>query len=67
MHNCASANKVAMRTLQVLYPAVLCIGCFSYTLNHVGETFNASQVIDFTTYWVSLFSHSFKARAIRKQ
>ena len=28
MHDCASANKVAMRTLQVLYPAVLGIGVF---------------------------------------
>ena len=67
MHDCASANKVAMRTLQVLYPAVLGIGCFSHTLNRVGEKFNAPHVNDFTTYWVSLLSHSFKARAIWKQ
>jgi len=67
MHDCASANKVAMRTLQVLYPAVLGIGCFSHTLNRVGERFNAPLVNDFTTYWMSLFSHSFKAQAIWKQ
>ena len=60
MHDCASANKVAMRTLQVLYPAVLGIGCFSHTLNRIGEKFNASHFNNFTTYWVSLFSHSFK-------
>ena len=54
MHDCISPNKVAMRTLQVLHPAVLGIGCFSHTLNHVGEKFNASNVNDFTTYWVSL-------------
>ena len=56
-----------VRTLQVLYPAVLGIGCFSHTLNCVGEKFNTSHVNDFTTHWVSLFSHSFKARAIWKQ
>ena len=67
MHDCASANKAAMRTLQVLYPAVLGIGCFSHTLNRVGERFNVPHVNDFTTYWVSLFSHSFKAQAIWKQ
>ena len=67
MHDCASTNTVAMRTLQVLYPAVLGIGCFSRALNRVGEKFNASHVNDFTTYWVILFSHSFKARAIWKQ
>ena len=37
MHDYASANKIAMHTLQVLYPAVLGIGCFSNTLNCVGE------------------------------
>ena len=67
MHDCASANNAAMRTLKVLYPAVLGIGCFSHTLNRVGEKFNAPLVNDFTTYWVSLFSHSFKAQAIWKQ
>jgi len=66
MHDCASTNTAAMRTLKVLYPFVLAIGCFSHTLNRVGEKFNAPQVNDFTTYWVSLFSHSFKARAIWK-
>jgi len=59
MHDCASVNEVAMYTLKVLYPDVLGIGSFSHTLNCVGN--------DFMTYWVSLFSHSFKAQAIWKQ
>jgi len=67
MHDGASANKVAMHTLKVLYPAVLGIGCFSHTLNRLGEKFNAPYVNDFTIYWVSLFSHSFKVQAIWKQ
>jgi len=66
MHDCASANKVVMCTLQVRYPAVLGICCFSHTLNRVGKKFNALHVNDFTTYWVSLLSHSFKARASKQ-
>ena len=40
IYDCASTNVVAMRTLKVLYPCVLSIGCFSHTLNRVGERFN---------------------------
>ena len=32
MHDCASANNVAIRTLKVLFPSILSIGCFSHTL-----------------------------------
>ena len=60
MYDCVSANKVEICTLQVLYPAVLGIGCFSHTLNSVGEKFNIPHVNDFTTYWVGLLSHSFQ-------
>jgi len=63
MHDCASANKVVMHSLEVLYPTLLEISCFSHTLNCVGEKFMlmTSQPI----YWVSLFSYSFKARVIQ--
>ena len=67
MYDYASANKVAMRTLQVVYPAVVGIGCFSHTLNRVGAKFNSPHANDSTTYWVNLLSHSFKAQAIWKQ
>ena len=37
MYDCASANEVEICALQVLYPAVLGIGCFSHTLNSLWE------------------------------
>ena len=37
MHDCASTNTVAMRTLKVLYPLALDVGCFSHILDRVGE------------------------------
>ena len=67
MHDCASANNVALRTLKVVYPSALGIGCFSHTLNRVGERFQAPCANDFTTYWVSLFSHSSKAKFLWKE
>ena len=67
MHDCASSNNVALRTLKVIYPNVLGIGCFSHTLNRVGERFQASCANDFTTYCVSLFSHSSKAKYVWKE
>ena len=37
MHDKASVNDVAMRTIKVVYNELLDVGCFSHTLNHVGE------------------------------
>ena len=33
----ASVNNVAIRTLSIVFPKVLDIGCFSHTLDQVGE------------------------------
>lgn len=61
MHDRASANTVAMRTLKVVYPSVIDVGCFSHTLDLVGEKFCTPHLSEFITWWVSLFSHSPKA------
>ena len=37
MHDRASVNNVAIRTLSIVFPKGLDIGCFSHTLDHVGE------------------------------
>ena len=37
MRDRAATNNVALRTLKVLYPNLVDIGCFSHTLDHVGE------------------------------
>ena len=34
IRDCASVNNVA---IQIVYPCLLDVGCFSHTLDHVGE------------------------------
>ena len=67
MHDCASTNVVAMRTLKVMYPFAQGNGCFSHTLDRVGERFNTPTLNEFVTYWISLFAHSPKARLLWSQ
>ena len=62
MRDRASVNNVAVGILKLLYPAVLDIGCLSHTLDRVGEQFKIPVAVEFTKLWVSLFSHSPKAR-----
>lgn len=42
------------------------VGCFSHTLDHVGERMNTPILDDFMTVWVNLFSRSPKAKLIWK-
>ena len=62
MRHRASANGVAMRTIKVLFPNLLDVGCYLHTLDHVGEHFNVPNLEEFTRLWISLFSHSPRAR-----
>ena len=39
MHDRAACNGVALRTLKVVFPAIVDVGCFSHTLDLVGEKF----------------------------
>ena len=41
MHDRASAKSVTVRNMKVLYPLFMDIGCYSYTIDHIGE-FNSS-------------------------
>ena len=58
MRDRASVNNVAMQTVRVLYSKVFDIGCFSHTIDHVGEKFNTPVLKEFTSAWIALFSHS---------
>ena len=60
----ASVNNVAMRTVSVIDDRLLDIGCFSHTLDHVGERMRTPTLDTFTTTWISLFSHSPKSRLL---
>ena len=62
MRDRASVNKVAMRTVSVLYNQMMDIGCFSHTLDHEGENMQTPILDDFSKAWIGLFSRSPKAR-----
>ena len=60
----ALVNNVAMRTVGTVYGGLIDIGCFFHTLDHVGEHVNTPNLDAFFKAWVSLFSHSPKARLL---
>ena len=62
MRDRASSNNVAMSTVNVIYPHMLDIGCYSHTIDHVGEKFKTPTLDMFGKYWISLFAHSPQAR-----
>lgn len=56
MRDRASANGVAVRILMIVYPRLLNVGCFSHTLDRVGENFSIPILSDFTSVWINVFS-----------
>ena len=46
MKDRASINEAAIRTLKIVYPNLLSIGCFSYTIDHVEEHFLTPNLSD---------------------
>lgn len=67
MRDGASVNSAALRTVAVVYPALLDMCCISHTLDLVGDKFRVPTVSLFFTLWVSLFAHSPKVRAKWKE
>ena len=64
MHDRAAVNMVAMRTVNVLYDRLMSVGCWSHTLDHVGQKMNTPILEELTKLWISLFSHSPKTRVM---
>ena len=62
MKNRGAVNETAVCTLKVVHPILFSIGCFSHTIDRVGEHFNIPTLSEFITSWISLFSHSPKTR-----
>ena len=62
MHDRASVNNVAMQTLIIMYPTLVDVGCFSHTLDHVGEKFCTPTLDKFFKGWISIFSRSTKTK-----
>ena len=64
MRDRASVNDAAMRTIKVLYNQLTDIGCFSHTLDHVGDGMNTPVLNDFSKGWIGMFSRSLKLRLL---
>ena len=67
MRDRASVNNVAMRTVAVMYPSVMDIGCFSRTLDLVGGHFELPTLSKFIKHWEALFKHSPKSRLLWRE
>ena len=65
MRDRASVNSVAMRTLSIVFPNVLDIGCFSHTLDHVGENFKTPILDEFIKVWINMFLRSLKTKLLK--
>ena len=67
MRDRASTNNLAMRTVSIIYPKMLDVGCFSHALDHVGEKFKTPTLDSFCSMWIMLFAHSPKSKALWKE
>ena len=47
IHNRASVNNAAMRTIKVVIPLLVDIGCYSDTINLAGEKFDTPALDEF--------------------
>ena len=62
MHDRASVNGAAMRTIKVVFPLLVDIGCYSHTIDLAGEKFDVPVLDEFFRLWISLFAHSSRAK-----
>ena len=67
MRDRASVNSLVMKTVKIVYPKIFDVGCFSHTIDPAGEHPNVPTLTDFVANWLSLFSHSFKAKFLWKE
>ena len=67
MRDHASVNNIAIRTIKIIYQNSLDIGCFSHTLDLVGDHFKLPNLTEFVSTWVTLFSHSTKTKFLWKE
>ena len=57
-----ATNNFALRTLKVVYPNIVDVGCFSHTIDHVGEKFETPVLDEFISAWISLLLIVIKLR-----
>ncbi len=56
MRDRASVNNVAVQTLKIVFSLTFDIGCFSHTLDHVGENMKTPILDKFVSGWINMFS-----------
>lgn len=66
MRDCASCNNVAVRFLKVMFTQLLDVGCFPHTGFCRGQNPYPSSLRVMLS-WLSLFSHSVKAKILWKE
>ena len=64
MRDGASVNGKAMRTIEIMYPKVMNITCFSHALDLVGSKFVTPNLEKFTKHWFTIVQHSHKAKLL---
>lgn len=64
MHDRCAVNGAAMRTVSIMYPKILDIGCFSHTLDLVGKKFEVPTLDNFMKHWEAMFKHSFMSKLL---
>ena len=64
MHDRAACNGVALRTSKVVFPTIVDVGCFSHTLDLVGDRFSTPYLSSFSLSWIS---HSPKAKLLWRE
>ena len=57
---------MAIGVVQIMYPKVMDVHCFSHTLDIVGDKLKKPLLASFSSYWISLFSHSPKTKMLWK-
>ena len=64
MRDRAAVNGVAMRTVSIIYNQVMDIGCFSHTLDLVGEHMKVPVLDSYVKPWIAMFARSPKCRLL---
>lgn len=62
MRDRAAVNNVAIRTLSIIFRQLIDIGCFSHTIDHVGDKMRTPILDEFIKLWINIFSRSPKTK-----
>ena len=67
IHASINAGLLMGLATVVVFPSMVDVGCFSHTLDLVGDKFSTPCLSSFMDWWISLFSHSPKSMLLWKE